>query len=173
MHAPTAGHRSFHPPSTLTSALRAGVSAGIASELMVAACSLRNAGSASAGINATSQWLWGRRARRRRKRSIRYTLVGYAVHQGCSFLWSALYASWNARRPTASRGVQLRRAAVVGLFAAAVDYTVTPKRLRPGFEAHLSRASMVGVYAVFGLGLYLATARHGGATVRRHAERGG
>jgi hypothetical protein len=150
--------------------------AGIASELTVAACSLREAGSASAGVNATSQWLWGPRARRRNGGSIRYTLAGYLVHQFCSFLWSALYAAWNARRPTAQPGVRLRRAATVGLLAATVDYTVTPRRFRPGFEAHLGRASMAGVYAMFALGLYLAASRQESVRAGRrppHAERGG
>lgn len=149
------------------------MSAGIASELMVAACSLREAGSASAGVNATSQWLWGRRARHRHGGSLRYTVAGYLVHQLCSFLWSMLYAAWNARRPTARRSVQLRRAAVVGLLAATVDYTVTPRRFRPGFEAHLSRTSMVGVYGMFALGLFLAAKRQEGAGRPRRAVRAG
>ena len=149
------------------------MSAGIASELMVAACGLRDAGSATAGVNASSQWLWGRHARHRRGGSIRYTLVGFLVHQLCSFLWSALYAAWNAHRPTARRSVQLRRAAAIGLLAATVDYTVTPKRLRPGFEAHLSRASMVGVYGMFALGLYLAAKRQESVRPPLRAERGG
>ena len=165
--------RNRRSSATWAGTLRTGISAGIASELMVAACGLRDAGSASAGINATSQWLWGRRARHRRGGSIRYTLVGFLVHQLCSFLWSALYASWNARRPATSQRVQLRRAAAVGLLAATVDYTVTPRRLRPGFEAHLGRASMVGVYGMFALGLDLAARRQEGMPPPLRAERGG
>jgi hypothetical protein len=37
--------------------------------------------------------------------------------------------------------------------AAFVDYRLTPKRLTPGFEAHLSRSSMLGVFAAIGVGL--------------------
>ncbi len=164
--------------------MRAGLSAGIASELMVAACSLREANSANVGVNATGQWLRDSRARHkprprsryRRGASIRDTMARYAIHQLCSFLWSALYAAWNARRPTQRSSVRLRRAAAVGVLAAAVDHRLTPRRLRPGFEAHLGRASVAGMYAAFALGLYLAASRREDVAPphrEAHAERGG
>ncbi|MDO1527236.1 hypothetical protein QMK61_00175 [Fulvimonas sp. R45] len=138
--------------------------AGTLSTLAVALRSRRDRGAAAAGLNATSQWLWGRPARRRLGPSLRYTLTGYAVHQLCSFLWGAVFAAWNRR---VRRGSRARRAAAVALLAAAVDYTVTPRRLRPGFEAHLSVFSMGVVYAAFAAGLCLAPER---AARRRRAR---
>ena len=44
-------------------------------------------------------------------------------------------------------------AALTTVIAAFVDYQLKPKRLTPGFEAHLSRASMVGEFAAIGVGL--------------------
>jgi hypothetical protein len=34
-----------------------------------------------------------------------------------------------------------------------VDYKLTPRRLQPGFEAQLSKKSLVYVYAAFAIGL--------------------
>jgi hypothetical protein len=37
-----------------------------------------------------------------------------------------------------------------------VDYHLTPPRLRPGFEKHVSPSGMVAVYAAFAAGLAIA-----------------
>lgn len=44
--------------------------------------------------------------------------------------------------------------AVVAGPARLIDYAITPRRFRPGFERHLGRASMAAVYTAFGLGLF-------------------
>jgi len=44
-------------------------------------------------------------------------------------------------------------AALVSTLANIVDFKLTPKRLMPGFERHLSRPSLAMVYTAFGLGL--------------------
>jgi hypothetical protein len=49
--------------------------------------------------------------------------------------------------------------------ASFVDYQLTPPRLRPGFETHLSRGELVGVFAAFGVGLAL------GAVLNRQHDR--
>jgi hypothetical protein len=56
-------------------------------------------------------------------------------------------------------------AAAVATLANIVDYKLTPKRLTPGFEKHLSRGSLALVYTAFGLGLV------GAAQWRAHREK--
>jgi hypothetical protein len=50
----------------------------------------------------------------------------------------------------------------VATLAAAVDYTITPKRLTPGFEKRLPIPSLAVVYAAFGVGLALTEMTRGG-----------
>lgn len=142
-----------------SSVLRPSLCAGLLSGLAVSARSRHDRGAAAAGLNATSQWVWGGPARHRLGASLRYTLTGYAVHQLCSFLWGAVFAAWNRRAGGA--GARAWHAGAVALLAGAVDYTVTPRRLRPGFEAHLSVFSMTLVYGAFAAGLLLAPAGRG------------
>jgi hypothetical protein len=40
-----------------------------------------------------------------------------------------------------------------------VDYELTPKRLRPGFEVQPSKPAMLAAYAAFALGLAVAARR--------------
>jgi hypothetical protein len=68
--------------------------------------------------------------------------------------WAVLYAWLHANRhPAQSTPAALASAAAAAATACAVDYTITPERLTPGFEHHLSKSSMVVVYAMFALGL--------------------
>jgi hypothetical protein len=149
-------------------ALRTALSGAVASVLssvVVALCSARETGRPVAGVNAASQWVWGRRAKRRMGPSWRYTAVGYAVHHLSSMLWSGVYEYWNHRAKTRGLAGAAGRAAVIGAVACTVDYTVTPRRLRPGFERHIPKTSIAAVYASFALGLLLA---HGMNSARRH-----
>lgn len=130
-----------------------GAIAAVLSSVVVAACSACEARAAFAGVNAASQWLWGQRAKRHVRPSWRYTAVGYVVHHASSLLWAGVYEWWNLRRP-ASPAVSAARAAAVATAACVVDYTVTPKRFRPGFERHISRPSIAAVYVAFGMGLF-------------------
>ena len=45
--------------------------------------------------------------------------------------------------------------------ACAVDYTLTPRRLTPGFELRLSRPAMTVGFVAFGLGIAAATIQRG------------
>jgi hypothetical protein len=137
-----------------------GAIASVLSSVVVAACSACEARAAFAGVNAASQWLWGRRAKRHTGPSWRYTAVGYGVHHFSSLLWAGIYEAWCLRRPAPPR-VAVARAAVVATAACVVDYTITPPRFRPGFERHIGRASIAAVYVAFGIGLFA------GAWVRR------
>ena len=140
-------------------ALRTAVSGAVASVLssvVVALCSARETGRPVAGVNAASQWFWGRRATRRMGPSWRYTAVGYAVHHFSSMLWSGIYEYWNRHAKTRGLAGAARRAAAIGALACAVDYTITPRRLRPGFERHIHPPAIAAVYVSFALGLLLA-----------------
>jgi hypothetical protein len=142
-------------PSWIARTNLSGSIAAVLSSVVVAACSACEARAPFAGVNAASQWLWGRRAKRHVRPSWRYTAVGYLVHHFSSLLWAGIYEAWCLRRP-APPCVAAARAAVVATAACVVDYTITPPRFRPGFERHIGRASIATVYVAFGLGLFAA-----------------
>jgi hypothetical protein len=52
--------------------------------------------------------------------------------------------------------------------ACAIDYTLTPKRLTPGFELRLSRPALAVGFVAFGLGMAAASIRR--ARSRARAE---
>jgi hypothetical protein len=81
-----------------------------------------------------------------RDRGGRNTAVGLAIHTAASIWWGFFFEAL----PEKYR----RRAgapAVAGL-AYLVDYHVVHRRFRPGFEAHLSPASLFVVYAALAAG---------------------
>jgi len=152
------------PGDVLRTALIAGAFASVASTLALAGCGRREAGSGVAPTNATSHWLWGRKALAARRPSWRHTVLGYVIHHGCATFWAVLHAWVHAeRRHTQSAGGALASAAVTAAGACAIDYTITPRRLTPGFEHHLSKGAVAIVYCCFALGLALgcAVADHG------------
>jgi hypothetical protein len=143
--------------------------------MAVGFCSARETGRASAGVNAASQWIWGQGAKRHTRPSWRYTAVGYVVHHFSSMLWAGVYEYWCQRAPASSRAGKAGRALAIAALAGTVDYTVTPRRFRPGFEEHLTVPSMGMIYAVFAAGLLLArtwqTPRPRSAATRGYAKR--
>lgn len=140
-------------PSWIVRTNLSGAIAAVLSSVVVAACSACEARAPLAGVNAASQWFWGRRAKRHVGPSWRYTAVGYLVHHFSSLLWAGIYEAWCVRRPAPPR-VSAARAAVVATAACVVDYTITPRRFRPGFERHIGPASIAVVYVAFGMGLF-------------------
>jgi hypothetical protein len=71
-----------------------------------------------------------------------------------STFWALVHARIYANRPQ----VQNLPAALSGAFNASavaclVDYTITPKRLTPGYEHRLSGGAMAIVYGGFAIGL--------------------
>lgn len=139
-------------------AARAGALSGsiasLTSTAALAACGECETGSAPAPTNAISHWLWGERAAREDGASMRYTLVGYAIHHMSATFWAVLYEKWFGS--VAERGETAPAAAGAALvsgLACVTDYTLTPPRLRPGFEKRLSTTSLCLVYAAFGAGL--------------------
>ncbi len=83
--------------------------------------------------------------------------VGYLVHHASSLQWAGIHEYWHLRRPVRSRRQAVAHALVIASSACLVDYTITPRRFRPGFERHLSRRSIGLVYAGFAAGLVTGT----------------
>jgi hypothetical protein len=150
-------------------ALAAGTAASLASTLVVAWRSSREAGNAWGGINAISHWIFGRRAYAIDGLSAVHSSLGLLIHQASSLFWGALYEALlgNVRGnrqpealvaertgPTATDAVAA--AAIVSALAAFTDFRLTPPRLTPGFEHRLSRGSVVLVYVAVGCALAAA-----------------
>jgi len=137
----------------------AGSVASVLSTAALAALGARGAGGAAAPLNAVSHWVWGEEALHSDRPSWRHTLVGYLTQHAASVLWAALYARAYGHRPEAKR---LPDALVGGIATSAVayvvDYTVTPKRLTPGYEHRLDGRGMFAVYAALALGFALGAA---------------
>ncbi|MBB1600818.1 hypothetical protein [Variovorax sp. UMC13] len=150
--------RSLSPPRPPSPAMRTGLIAGGAASFLSTLVLLwrgeRDVGSCSAPTNATSHWLWRDEAFGVHVPTWRHTATGYVIHHGTATLWAVLYAWLHGnRRRARSVPAALAGAAVASAVACTVDYTLTPKRFTPGFEHHLSKSSMVLVYAGFALGL--------------------
>jgi hypothetical protein len=135
-----------------------GSAASILSSCALLLLGRRENGSACAPTNAISHWLWRDRAFRKNGFSLRYTVAGYLIHHAMSIFWGTIHAGVHARRKTAaSPGAALAAGMTTSAVACFVDYRLTPKRLRPGFEERLSTPAMAGVYLAFGAGLAIAS----------------
>jgi hypothetical protein len=141
-------------------ALQRGLVGGATSSLLstaaLAALGKREAGSAYAPTNAISHWIHGDEAARHRGLGTRYTLPGYLIHHGSATFWAVVFERlcgglFDRRNPAITLGVGTAASAV----ACFADYQLTPQRLRPGYEKHLSRPALAVVYGAFGVGLAL------------------
>lgn len=147
------------PSDELGSILARGTVANIASLAALAACSKSETGSALAGINAISHWAWGDADARRDGFSWRQTVLGALTNQAASLFWAFCLERVFASRERKIRVPRLLgEAAATSALACAVDYTVTPKRLTPGYELRLSRPSILAVYVALAGGLALGGA---------------
>lgn len=113
----------------------------------------REGATACAPINAVTHCLWPERAVRERGFSVRHTLLGLGIHQGAAIFWALLFERIAPRSPRDHAMGVLAAAAGTAATAYCVDYHVVPKRLTPGFEAHLGSRSMTRVYAGIAIGL--------------------
>jgi hypothetical protein len=133
-----------------------GSTASVLSTLALAALGRQQAGSAVAPINAVSHWLWDEEALRVDRPTWRHTLVGYLTQHAASIFWATLYARVFGHRPEAKR---LPEAIAGGIATSAVayvvDYTITPKRLTPGYEHRLDGRGMFAAYAALAAGFAL------------------
>lgn len=138
----------------LQEGLVSGTLAGLFSAATLLAAGRRDAGSAVAPINAESHWLWGDESLREDRPTLRHTAAGLVTHQLSTVFWATLFA-WarGGRRPVRSAAEALAGGLATSAAAAAIDYTLVPKRLTPGFEHRLSKPSMVGVFAAIAGGI--------------------
>lgn len=135
-------------------AMVSGTLASVLSTSVLALLGKRRMGKPFAPTNATSHWLWGNdEAFNALDPSLRHTAVGYATHHASAIMWALFYHRWLDAERDRTPATIVRDAALMSAIAAFVDYRLTPKRLTPGFEAHLSRANMVGVFAAVAAGL--------------------
>lgn len=143
---------------TLREGLVSGTLAGLLSAAVLAAVGRRDAGSPVAAINAESHWLWGDESLRENRPTLRHTLAGIVTHQLSTVFWATLHALVRGDRGAARRVPQAILGGVAtSAAAAAIDYTLMPKRLTPGFEHRLSTGSMVGVFAAIAAGIAIGT----------------
>lgn len=154
--------------TTWTEAARAALTSGSAasalSAAMLSALGRRQSGSALAPINAISHWYWGDRAAAVEQADVKHTLAGYLTHHVASIFWAVFFEKWFGERARHSTRDALVGGALTATLAAAVDYTITPKRFTPGYELRLKWSSLVWVYGAVALGLALS------ARARRPAD---
>jgi hypothetical protein len=139
-------HRARRRRRLIARALRALVSgtlASVASALAGLACSRVENRHAARSMNAVAHIYDGGAPRSSDGGRGRNAWLGFGIHTVASLWWALV--NERLRNPPAS--------AALGYL---VDYHVVPKRLRPGFEAHLSATSMVIVYASLAAGFALA-----------------
>lgn len=138
---------------SLISGLISGSVAAVASTTALVLRSKKEAKSALSAQNAVSHWVWGEEAKYRHGLSLAYTVLGYAIHHASAVFWGVIYERYLRSKCPLPPVQELLRAAAFAGFANFVDYRLTPERLKPGFEHHLSKKSLVFVYGAFAAGL--------------------
>lgn len=108
-----------------------------------------------AAINAVSHWLYGDEAFVHKAPDISHTIPGYAIHHVSATLWAGVYENWFPPETDKASHQIVTDALKVAALACFVDYKLTPHRLQPGYEAHLSTKSLAIVYGTFAFGLAL------------------
>lgn len=155
----------------LADGLVSGSIASIASTAVLTVRGVREADTPYAPTNATSQWVHGEQAAYHDEPSVRHTAVGYVIHHASVTLWAVIYEKCFGEHAERGDPADIAKAAAGGAAVAAmacfVDYRLTPRRLRPGFEKRLSRASLFMTYASFGAGLLVRGLTKAAASPRR------
>ena len=131
--------------------LLSGSAAAAAVTLVASIAGRRATGAYAAPLNATSHFLWGRRAARKNELSWKYTGTGFAANYGASLFWALFAEALKGPSPSAARA--LASGAAVSALAYVTDYHVVPKRLTPGFELRLPGRALLVIYAALALGL--------------------
>jgi membrane associated rhomboid family serine protease len=134
-----------------------GTLAGLLSAAVLLASGRRENGSVVAPVNAESHWLWGDAALREDRPTLRHTLAGLVTHQLSTVFWATLYALVRGKRKPATVSAALLGGIATSAAAAAIDYTIVPKRFTPGFENRLSTGSMLAVFAAIAGGVALGS----------------
>lgn len=147
------GSRSSLPARVLLT----GTVAGLASAAALALLAKAEDKGALRPINATSHWLHGEKAAEHDEFDASHTAIGFATHVASAVFWALPFELWRARRRRPFGGALVRDACITSAAAAAIDYSVPPKRLTPGWELVLSKRSMVVAFAALALGLASGT----------------
>jgi predicted aconitase len=142
--------------SSLQRGLVGGAASSIVSTAALALLGRAEGSTAYAPTNAVSHWIWGDEAAEHEGFSLKYTLTGYAIHHVSATFWSVLFEKLAGERlDHKDLRVTLAASAATSAIACFADYQLTPQRLKPGYEKHLSKKSLAGVYAAFAVGLAL------------------
>ena len=142
--------------TSLQRGLVGGAASSIVSTVALALLGRAEGSSAYAPTNAVSHWIWGDEAAEHHGFSLKYTLTGYAIHHASATFWSVLFEKLAGERlDRKDLRVTLAASAATSAIACFADYRLTPQRLHPGYEKHLSKKSLAGVYAAFAVGLAL------------------
>jgi len=149
--------------------LLSGTCASVLSTVALAARGRSETGSALAPINAVSHWYWGDRATRVDRATVKHTVAGYLTHHATSIFWAVLFERAFDGAMRGRPGPTLAMSAATAAVACFVDYQMTPKRLTPGFEHRLSKASLFLVYAAFAVGLAAAEIARTNVSHRRRS----
>lgn len=149
------------PLQTLRRAIMSGSVAGGLSATVAAARARADGSTAYAPLNAVTHCIWPRRAFAETGFSARHTLTGLAIHHASAIFWGTLFEAMlmrrqRAREVPASPAAIAASAGATAAIAYAIDYHAVPKRLTPGFEAHLSKRSMFYIYAGLAAGFAAA-----------------
>lgn len=145
----------------LRRATLSGSAAGCAAAVTAASLAPGEGSTPYAPINAVAHCLWPRTAFSETGPSARFTLTGLAINHAAAIFWGVVYETLLMRRRGTDRArpgpaAKIATAGTTAALAYAVDYHAVPKRLTPGFEAHLSGRSMFYVYTALAAGLAVA-----------------
>ena len=149
-----------------------GSAASLASTVALAAASQFEAGHPAAALNSTSHWLWGDREAKTDEVSLRHTGVGFVTHHASAYFWAVLYERFAGELAESSVQSAFMAGLGTAAVACAVDYSLAPRRLTPGFELRLSKPAMAAGFVAFGLGLAgVGIQRQSGARHERQLPR--
>lgn len=137
-------------------ALVSGTAAAALSTLVLGVLGARHSASAAAPINAISHWFWGERATRVDRVDVSHTVAGLLTHTLASIFWAVFFERFFGARAAHDTRAALVGGAATAALAATIDYTITPKRLTPGYEKRLAPSRLIPVYLAVALGLALA-----------------
>jgi hypothetical protein len=166
--------------SVLGRAVVSGTIGGLAAAAAASLAGKREDDHYAAPLNATSHIIWGDKAARQDKPSLKYTLTGFLLNHASAIFWAFFYEkllgrserrehqgrhrprNWNegSLHDSSNTGLPAKPMLQPILDAAAVtagayitDYYLVPKRFTPGFEKRLSGKSLATVFAALAVGL--------------------
>ena len=137
----------------IANCLISGAAGGLLSHVAAAAASRRERGKSDLAMHAVSHIAWGDAPESHTGRHAYNEAIGTALHHGASIFWASFFEALYG--PAAERSTRSALVGGVTIAAAAyvTDYHVVSDRFKPGFEAHLSNASLFSIYAALAIGL--------------------